>query len=313
VFKIGQTVGKMGAGAIGDVMGFGGGLMGNFKQVGAGISGLKNGTGALGTAFGNLGTVISGAGGVLGGLGKLALAAYALGGFLFGKTEKEKQQEATKAARVLKAKEYAEARKTIEQAEEEFKKSGIYDLVNRGYEITEPMTKAQWEKRNELKSSIGMTEAQMIADGVAAGLVRKTYDAKEGRVRYDLMRNLDYGVYASEGGKELGEQLDRIFKDRARQFASDVGTAFEGGQYGMPNQVAYSAFFVESLAKKIGKEDIDNLGGSQNKPPTQNVTINIQQLTAKDPNRWLAEMDDMVNRRVRAPTRAKRQWKNSTR
>jgi len=37
----------------------------------------------------------------------------------------------------------------------------------------------------------------------------------------------------------------------------------------------------------------------------QNVTINIQQVSAKDPDRWLAEMDDMVARRVRAPTRAR--------
>lgn len=49
----------------------------------------------------------------------------------------------------------------------------------------------------------------------------------------------------------------------------------------------------------------------QAKPPQQNVTINIQQVSAKDPNKWLADMDDMVARRTRARTRAKGAWKST--
>jgi len=55
--------------------------------------------------------------------------------------------------------------------------------------------------------------------------------------------------------------------------------------------------------------DVDALG--QAKPPQQNITINIQQMSAKDPNRWLADMDDMVARRNRSSTRAKRAFKSS--
>lgn len=66
-----------------------------------------------------------------------------------------------------------------------------------------------------------------------------------------------------------------------------------------------------AAAMKLMNEDLDPFDRPQGKPPSQHVTINIQQVSAKDPNRWLAEMDDLVQRRVRAPTRAKGAWKTS--
>lgn len=66
-----------------------------------------------------------------------------------------------------------------------------------------------------------------------------------------------------------------------------------------------------ATAMKMMNEEIDPFDRPQGKPPSQHVTINIQQVSAKDPNRWLAEMDDLVQRRVRAPTRAKGAWKNT--
>ncbi len=47
------------------------------------------------------------------------------------------------------------------------------------------------------------------------------------------------------------------------------------------------------------------------KSPSTTVNITIQRVMAKDPNRWLADMDDMVSRRTRAKTRAKNGWKNT--
>lgn len=66
-----------------------------------------------------------------------------------------------------------------------------------------------------------------------------------------------------------------------------------------------------AAAMKLMNEDLDPFDRPQGKPPTQNVNITIQQVSAKDPNRWLAEMDDLVQRRTRAPTRAKGAWKTS--
>lgn len=43
----------------------------------------------------------------------------------------------------------------------------------------------------------------------------------------------------------------------------------------------------------------------------QTVNITIQRVMAKDPNRWLADMDDMVKERTRAGTRAKNSWRPS--
>lgn len=58
-------------------------------------------------------------------------------------------------------------------------------------------------------------------------------------------------------------------------------------------------------------DPLDNPFKNQAKPFEQNVTINVAQMTSKDPNRWLAEIDDMVSRRTRAKTRAKRAWKST--
>ena len=41
----------------------------------------------------------------------------------------------------------------------------------------------------------------------------------------------------------------------------------------------------------------------------QNVHVHIDQVTTNDPQRWLVELNDIVQQRARAPIAARRGWK----
>lgn len=71
--------------------------------------------------------------------------------------------------------------------------------------------------------------------------------------------------------------------------------------------IILSKEMIDQAMKEAGA-DADLRGEKTTK---QTVNITIQQVMAKDPNRWLAEMDDMVSRRTRNPSRAKKAWRNS--
>jgi hypothetical protein len=70
---------------------------------------------------------------------------------------------------------------------------------------------------------------------------------------------------------------------------------------------------VADILKQIAGLNVDPDKNFQAKPAQQTVNITVQRVMAKDPNRWLADMDDMVARRTRGRTRAKNSWRVSPR
>lgn len=71
--------------------------------------------------------------------------------------------------------------------------------------------------------------------------------------------------------------------------------------------IILSKDIVADVLKQAGADD-DMRGAKSIK---QNVNITIQRVMAKDPNRWIAEMDDEVSKRTRNPTRARNSWRTS--
>jgi hypothetical protein len=313
VFKIGQTIGRAGMGAMNDARGFMGGMGNSFGLLKDTFGKVKSSADPLATAFSSMGSVLLGAGGVIGGLGKLALAAYTLGGFLFGKTEKEKRQEATSKAQILAAGEYQKGKAEIKEIDSYFKKYDLDKRLAAGETLVNPDHIRMKERRDQLGADVGMTESKLIQEGIKAGIVSELVE--DGKRRFE-MRNVgpsDTSSTVRGGHLALYNQLTVMFKEKAnRAMAESLGSVIKDGQWFGGVKQGFLGYFTEEVAKKIeSAEDFDNnVGGTQAKT-NQTVNITIQRVTAKDPNRWLAEMDDMANRRNRAPTKPKRGWKGT--
>lgn len=297
IFKIGQTIGRAGMGAINDMGGFASGMGGSFGLLKDTFGKIKSSSDPLATAFGSLTTILSGAGGVIAGLGKLSLAAYALGGFLFGKTETQKKQEAAAAARTLSADAYKQTRKEVMDMERELRSfsSGTDPLEAK---FASPALRAQQDALRQKKADLEKTQADVLEQGKKAGFVSVGAEGGERVVRLRAANGttVDYGGHEAlwKANEKLLGQLGDIF--------SEKGTFSKNSMAGM---------FKEAILE-ANKETADEFDKNvQAKGPTQNITINVANVSAKDPNRWLADFDDMINRRNRAPTRAKRAWKTT--
>ena len=295
VFKIGQTVGRMGMGAINDVRGFGGGMMGSIGAIKDALGGFKTGASTIGSMFGTLATNLPG---VIGGLAKLSIAAYALGGFLFGKTETQKKQEAAAAARTLSADAYKNTRKEVMEMERELRSfSGGADPLDAKF--ASPALKAQQEALRQKKADLDKTQADVLEQGKKAGFVDVAADGDQRvvKLRAASGSTVEYGGHNDlfKANTKLLGQLGDIF--------SDKGTFSKSTMTGM---------FKEAILEADKKETAEEFDANvQANAPKQTINVTIQQMTAKDPNRWLAEIDDIANRRNRAPTRPKRGWKGT--
>lgn len=95
-----------------------------------------------------------------------------------------------------------------------------------------------------------------------------------------------------------------------------MGKFFEAGLQKMNGMSMYAPHVVldqksiDDIIKTFSGMDSADKGFQAN-PPKQTVNITVQRVMAKDPNKWLAEMDDMVNRRTRAPTKPRGGFKSS--
>lgn len=304
VFKGAQMLGGAVLGGVGGMGGMIGGAGGPFGQIKEGFNGLKNGTGSLTAAFSNMSTLLTGAGGVLAGLGKLAITAYTLGGFLFGKTESEKRAEETRAAEILTGKQYASTISEMKAMRDKFVQIGVDPKENRDWV---PVYQEYRDRLFKAQADLEKTEIDLVRRGIAAGVVHEEITGTGER-----KLSLTSGGGAAD---ELLKSLELYFSRKVQEavmahplagggFDSSMGQFFgrnspRGGQW---------AYFFEKVA---GGKSADTDEGFESAQIKQTVNITIQRVMAKDPNKWLAEMEDMAAHRARAPTRAKGSWKNT--
>jgi prefoldin subunit 5 len=137
----------------------------------------------------------------------------------------------------------------------------------------------------------------------------KGYSVDQERLAEGAGRGDEYRAYKSAGIEYVKSLQENTAEMKLLKYSQEMGLAELSNAIGIARGSAANAM-IDAGAAKI-QAQWDKLDGFQAKPPQQNVTINIQQVTAKDPNRWLAEMDDMVARRTRAKTRAKNAWRTS--
>lgn len=297
--KVGEKIGSIARGAAGGVGGFFGGMGDNFSKVKEGFVGLKDGTGLLGAAFSNMSSILSGAGGLIGGLAKAATVAWALGKIVFGDNEKDKKVLLDSAERKKAADDYNKNKSELARYEKMFG-PGQLNFDPAKEEIKNESLKADYERLKELRAGKEASQENVLKEMIKQGTIRSTI--KDGKEHLELTssdKTLEYSKHFEEDiatRTALVNAADQMWKEMGGIIVNR-GTNVRGW------------LDRDLVGAKASEEDPDK--GIQAKPPEQNITINIQQVMAKDPNRWLADMDDMVNRRNRAPTRSKRSWKSS--
>lgn len=135
------------------------------------------------------------------------------------------------------------------------------------------------------------------------GVNQELLAASVGRIDEYRMAKLGFGPAYEKSNKEIIAE-SRLMRYAMSGWKVDLQMAMGSVKGGLAVALLTNVF-------SKNQDIFDKLAGFQAKPPEQNINITIQQVTAKDPNRWLADMDDMVSRRTRARTRAKRAWKVS--
>lgn len=323
VLKVGEKIGGMARGMAGGVGGLFGGIGGSWGSMKDGFEGLKNGTGGLKDAFGNLGSVLTGAGGLIGAFAKLATLGYTLGGFLLRDNEEEKQQNARAKAQVLAVDEFTRQRDEIKRIQKSFSNLG-FDPTDKNTQLNNQSLKDDVERLRELEANVYKTQAKLFEEGKAIGAVRETTD-KSGVRQMELLNVGINGSNASSSNfrsvfkshSELMAALTEVFKEKALKARAEYGATMPGwmspggtwwGGINAGQGAALLGVFSERvLGTKAAYED------GQAKPANQTINITIQRVMAKDPNKWLADMDDMVKQRQRSQTRAKDAWRSSPR
>lgn len=295
VMKVGEKIGGLMKASVGGISGLGGAMSGDFAKMKEGFVGLKDGTGSLTDAFGNMGKVLGGATGLIGGLAQAAVAAWSLGKLIFGQNEHDKEVHRNSEERQKVADDYRAHKTELKELQSKFTK---LQFDPEKEEIKDPRFKAEYARMKELEAGKAEDQNKVIDQMIKQGTFKsEIHDGKE-TLTYMAAGNLDYSKNFKEDiatRTALQEQADAVWKELGGVLVNR-GTAIRGE-------------LVRELTGVKPTEDVDK--GFTAKPPEQHITINIQQVMAKDPNRWLADMDDMVNKRNRARTRSTRQFRGT--
>lgn len=310
IYKGASMVGGMAMGALQGGAGLFGGVGGSLGQMRSGFTELNSQTATLKSAFGGLTTLLSGAGGLIGGVAKLSMALYAGASFLFGKTSSEKAAETRARAEILSSQAYRSSLGEVQKLLGEFNRYNIDPRGDRS--LWGPMLKGMGEELDKHVANLDKTQQDLLTKGLASGFVKEEVTG-QGERKLSLS---SYGNTSTVAGStELLQSLQILFKAKIEDavknsslaggsFDYDVGRWFgrrAGGVWG---------YYIDRFAEKQSKnKDPDADFVTQKIQQTVNVTI--QRLMAKDPNRWLTELEDEAAKRTRNPTRAKNAWKNS--
>lgn len=147
---------------------------------------------------------------------------------------------------------------------------------------------------DEIKNAMANPEAFMNKAGQMSGWYSQRQKAGEETA------NAAWDTIPEELRKSIDQQkVTAALMSKALQLMPAVK-----GQFNQP--IILSKEMIDQVLKETGADN--DIKGTQKVNQTVNITI--QQVMAKDPNRWIAEMDDMVARRTRNPTRAKKAWHN---
>jgi hypothetical protein len=286
----------MAGGMVGAAGGMGGGIGGIFKELTTSLGALKTGLGGVGgaTSIGGMLTSMGGAlSGLIGAAGPIALfgtALFGLSKIIFGETNTEKkareQAEKLDTTAVSWLKDYKE-RDALQASKKEamaagWSGTGDYQGINK--------------RITELNS--GESRESIIKAGIETGYINEEIANGVRKLSLTAGFNQSFSRDFPDVVNRLSDSINQVFKEAATHSTSAWG--HESAIYN-PKR-AMGSYFEELFEEKKSEKEADLVSKV---PVNQTVNITINQVSAKDPDRWLADIDDMAGRSLNAPRRTK--------
>ncbi len=270
-----------------------GAIGGLVKELGTSLSALKTGLSGIGGAT-SLGGMLTSFGGALGGLigaaGPIALFGTALFGLakvMFGETQTEKE-----------SRERAEGLKKVSDKWLEDRKEREALLLDRAkYGDNWHGTGARLKELEH----VGDRES-VIKAGIESGYIKE--EISNGLRRLSITGGFNQGL-SRDNPKligDLADDINQIFKEAASRSVSEWGHESAVFQPRGPSRGTVGSYLEEKLDELAEPKEEDL---KSKVPVNQTVNITINQVSAKDPDRWLADIDDMAGRSLNAPRRTK--------
>jgi hypothetical protein len=319
VLKVGEKIGNLARGGFSSITG-----MGNpFGALGGGIGDIRKSlgdmrTGATGVGSGLM-TLIPAIGTVASQFTLLAGAGYTLYRMFSAETEETKRQRDVAQGQAVEAGKFKALVDERNALKNKFSALGFDDTK----EITDPVLSADRDRLKQLEADYAATASSLVKEAMKTGLVTERTD-QFGR-RQLAMWNAgaqatpDNASEVNKAHASTREALKLYFEEqyiRMQGWKNPLHPDYVGGS-GSVGTGAYKGAASDALlyafseaVLQLKKSDDDDI---QVKPVKQTVNITIQKMMAKDPHRWLAEVDDMVSKHQRSPTRAKDSWRSSSR
>jgi hypothetical protein len=158
-------------------------------------------------------------------------------------------------------------------------------------------------------ASAGYTEDEMRQKGLFTRSGRLAEEMRlqartqtTGAFSYLASHQTDIGIEAAMKMMTASERASIDTKKATQLVMEKFMQLFTSSGYGMTGLNA-ALMSPAEIKKMLLKESLDPFGGAN---INQNITNHINvEMTAKDPDRWLQELDDKVARKIKAPTQAR--------
>lgn len=299
-----------GVGIAGSVAGgIGGGASGLFGslskvagELGKSFTGLKEalgsssgGTTDVGGLFKGLGSaigpLISGAGSFV----ALGTVIYGLTKALFGETHDEKVRREHSEQIGLKGadwmKDYKERKALMDQRKALI--AGGMDPTSSYQGITQRLTQLHGNREDLMRA--GINEG-VIKETVENGIRRLELDTSKGAMSLNPQ---DSKLFVSS----LKQAFLEVYNEKEAAYDAD-GSLTKGDRNFRYKDRGFGATgaFEEDVNTDVEKKEKEL---ESRVPVQQTVNVVINQVSAKDPDRWLADVDDMAGRLINRPRRAK--------
>lgn len=288
--------------------GIGGGINGIFgsltkvsAELGKSFSGLKEALGSSSGGTTDIGGLFKGLGGAIaplisgaGSFVALGTALYALTKVMFGETHDEKLRREHSEQVGLKGADWMKDFKERKALMDERKA-----LIAGGMDPS-----SSYHGINKRLGELHGNREDLVRAGINEGIIKETVENGVRKLQFD----------ASKGGMSLNPEDSKLFVGALKQAFQEVYNekeiAYEARQAAGVNEdrnFRYNdrrgtGYFEEDVNTDIEKKEEEL---KSRVPVNQTVIVNINQVSAKDPDRWLADVDDMAGKLINRPRRAK--------
>jgi len=271
-------------------------------ELGKSFAGLKEALGSSSGGTTDIGGMFKGLGGAImplisgaGSFVALGAAVWGLSKVLFGETHDEKMRRQHSEQLGLKGADWMKDFKERDALMNQRKA-----LIAGGMDPN-----SSYQGISQRLSSLHGNREDLMRAGINEGIIKETIENGVRRLEFD----------SRKGGMSLKPEDSKLFVGALKQAFEEIynekEVAYEASNardmridrnFRFDKRGGGSGYFEEEINTDLEKKEEEL---TSRVPVNQTVIVNINQVSAKDPDRWLADVDDMAGRLINRPRRAK--------